>query len=511
MGGGLMRASDITVEVRNKSLVRVGQIKPEFLDLKATRRHIGLSEWTVKLPKEHEMTNELWTPGSGIIIVVRDTTFLSGPTIKPKYSASPEDPAGTVIFSGVDDNILLHDGRAWPLPSQPNAHQQTVSHDVRAGKAETVMKAYVNANIGPAAPSARRGLLAQALEIEPDLARGPMVNKSARFPRLSELLAEIAIYANLGYRVVQVGDHLEFQVYDIVDRTAFVRFDIDNGTLADEEIEVSPPELTRAIIAGQEEGADRQITLRTSQESLAAEIEWGRKIEEFIDQRQTDDPNEHAQKGDERLAEAGFTAHAVKAVPSDDGDHEYIKNWDVGDRVLVEVNDVPATTTVTEVSLIASKSAIMVGAALGDVEGFTVASALGGRVDDTQRRVERLERETSGVDDTGWVPVAFTSGFQNYADAGDPFPCQVRRIGKQVFSRGLCQKTTGGWTSGENTESIIIPEQFRPGGNLILTLATNGGTYPANSRLNTNGSWQFRIAPNSNPNYVSIAASWLID
>jgi hypothetical protein len=392
VGGDLVIADDLTIEVRDKTLKRVGILLPEDISLKAVVRHCGVGEWSLDLPTEHLMVPYLRTPGSGIIIHTRDDIFMSGPTTKPKFKASPEDPQGIMTFSGVDDNILLQDGLAWPLPSQADVTLQTVANDVRTGIAETVMKAYVSANIGPTAPLARRGSLAQLLTIQTDATRGPTVTKSPRFMVLGNLLTEIATYANLGYRIVQVGSTLEFQVYSVTDRTQFIRFDIENATLEDEEVEVSAPTVTRPIVAGQQEGADRTIIQRTNSASLAAETDWGRKIEVFIDQRQTDDPAELQQAGDTALLEGGFTAVAVKAVPTDDDTREYNVDWRLGDKVVVVVFDQETPNTVTEVSLVASKDGVALGAALGDVTGFQLASSMGGQVDDLTRRVESIEK-----------------------------------------------------------------------------------------------------------------------
>jgi hypothetical protein len=389
-----MLLGDINVEVRDKSLKILGQIEPKYLDIQAVRRHLKVGSWKLKLPQEHELAGELWKPGSGIIIRLRDQPWMSGPTDRPKEEASKDDPTGTLTFSGVDDNILLDDARAWPSPAQGNIALQTASNDTRSGLSETLMKQYVSANIGPAAPTSRRGLFAQKLIIQADSHRGPTITKSPRFQKLIELLAEIGVYSSLGFRVIQVGELLEFQVYDVTDRRPFVRFDIENGSLESESIEVSPPSLTRALVAGQEKGVDRQLLQRTTTVSLAAELAWGRQIEMFIDQRQTADVPELEQAGDGKLAEGGFTATAVKAIPSDDESREYLLDWFEGDQVMVVVNGQEAASTITEASFVASSEGIAIAAALGDVTGFKADSALGARVDDTQRRVEALERNT---------------------------------------------------------------------------------------------------------------------
>jgi microcystin-dependent protein len=387
-----MQAEEIFLEVRDKNLKRLGQIEPQFLDMSARRIHCGVGNWSIRLPTEHKMVPHLRTAGSGVIIKLRGKTFMSGPTLKPSSKASPEDPGGIVTFTGVDDNIILAHALAWPQPGNPDPSTQTLSHDVRTGVAETVMRAYVNANIGPGAPADRRGLLAGRLALATDQARGLTVNKSARFPVLGELLADIAAYSRLGFNVVQVGDTLEFQVYSINDRKKFVRFDIHNGTLSEQSIETSAPTVTRPLVAGQGEGVDRQILQRTNSISLQAEIDWGFKIERFIDQRQTNVVAELQQAGDSALFDGGFTSTSVKAIPSDDMTMQYAKDWKEGDEITVVIDGQQTSSTVTEVSIVVNAGGANIGAAIGDVSGFDATSALERRVDDTQRRVDQLER-----------------------------------------------------------------------------------------------------------------------
>lgn len=392
MDGGVMLAGDVVVEVRAVDLERYGQITPEYLDLSAKRVHCGVGSWEIVLPREHEMVPYLWEDGSGILIQTRGATFLSGPTTKRAYAATPEDPEGSVVFSGVDDNILLDDALAFPKPSEPNVELQTVSHDVRIGKAETIMKEYVRANIGSLAPASRRGLLAQRLVMQADLGRGISIKQSARFPKLGELLTEIAILSRLGYQIVQRGSDLVFEVYETKDQTPFVRFDIRNGTLSDETIERGSPATTRPIVAGQGDLTERQFFQRTSAVSLAAEIASGRQIEQFLDQRQTDDVQELKQAGDKALLEGGLIPTAVKAVPSDETTMQYEHDWNLGDDVSVLVNGQETKTSVTEVALRVHSGGTMIGASLGDVQDFDAESALGGAVVNLEKRTSALER-----------------------------------------------------------------------------------------------------------------------
>jgi hypothetical protein len=388
-----VRLQDITVEVRDKTLVRRGIIRPEELVLEFTDNFNNLGSWKLSLASEHPLCDTLRTPGSGIIITGPDDVLLSGPMVTSEFASTPTDPDGTVSFEGVSDTVCLADALAYPQPSNADAASQTEAHDIRSGAVETVMHAYVNANIGPSAPAARRktGLIMGA-----NGARGPIINQSARFPVLGNLLTEIALLANLGFRVVQRGSNLVFETYAVTDRTAFVRLDVRNGTLSGQKVGISPPGVTRAIVAGQGDLTDRQFLEADTAESIAAEADWGRRIELFVDQRNTADWAELQQAGDEALADSGFTAVNVQVVPMEDSQARFGKEWGLGDALVVIVDDQELKSTVTGYVIKADRDGFMLGALLGDATGFDASAALNKRVTNTETRLSNLEANSTG-------------------------------------------------------------------------------------------------------------------
>lgn len=416
-----MRVTDLTVEVRDRTLKRVGQVTPLHLDLKARTRWSAVGEWTLTLPGDHGMVPHLATPGSGIILLGPDGTsdgvILSGPTRTPARKRDRQNPDGTYTFSGVTDEIVLAGALAFPDPSiaDPQASSRSRANDSRTGTTEALMREFVGFNVANGAlavggavswaPAGRlRGLRTRTRLQAVSGARGVSQSKSPRFQNLLELLQEMVAYdPALGFRVVQVGSVLEFQVIDSRDRTKFVRFDVENGTITSEEVQTSGPVVTDAIVAGQGEGAARTIVQRRDAESIAAEDEWGVPFERFIDQRDTDDMVELQQSGDEALEEArGGTA--VKMVPADDTTMEVGKDWRAGDLVTTVVASTETVARVTEVAYIASSAGVLAGAALGDVSGFTATDAESTTVQSLDSRVSRLERAggTGAVETTDW-------------------------------------------------------------------------------------------------------------
>ncbi|MFJ7202091.1 siphovirus ReqiPepy6 Gp37-like family protein [Streptomyces sp. NPDC098789] len=393
-----MKLTDLTVEVRAKNLVRQGLIRPEDLALELEDAFNNVGTWKLVLASEHPLADTLRTPGSGLIITGPGDVLMSGPVVSSEYAATPEDRRGSIAFEGVSDSVILSDMLAWPEPSNPDVATQRVGHDERTGPAESLMHAYVGANCGPAAPSSRRraGLL-----LGPNQARGPVIAKAARFPTLGELLTGIAAVAGLGFRIVQRGAQLVFETYAITDRTREVRLDVLAGTLAGQRVSVSTPGTTRVIVAGQGEQEARTFVPVDNAASLGAESDWGRRIEKFVDQRNTNDVAELTQAGNELLADSGFTATAVQAVPVEDSSMEFGLDWGLGDRVSVVAGGQELTAPVTGMVLKAGDGGFRAGALLGDLTAFDPQAASAQRAQTTDRRVSALERtaEAGGAAD----------------------------------------------------------------------------------------------------------------
>lgn len=387
-----MEVRDLTVEVRDRDLRRVGQIAPEYLDCRLEPTYVSPGKWTVRLPAEHPMAAALAEPGSGIIVTHTDPAvgvLFSGPTDDPESTATRDDPQGMAVFTGTGDNVLLWQRIVYPTPDMP-LDQQVSAYDVVSGvPGETAMQHYVRRNLGPDALYDRRVF---RLTLEDDQGRGAVVTKSARFDVLGDLLAHIATVSGLGFRVVQVGDLLEFQTFVVRDRSSLVRLDLANGTLASQSVKRARPRMTNAIVAGQGEGADRTLVEITTLDPDVALYGPFSRWEGFLDQRQTDDPLELLQAGEEALADAAG-ALAVTAVPGDDTTMRYPQDWREGDTLAVVTGDQEPTAQVTAVTILVNASVgVRIGASIGDVQGWDPQAPLRKRQDEQDQRISHLER-----------------------------------------------------------------------------------------------------------------------
>lgn len=188
------------------------------------------------------------------------------------------------------------------------------------------MRQFVDVNAGPNALPERR-----ILTLAPDNGLGSTVTGRGRFHTLLELLQTLAINGGgLGFRVVQVGNELQFQVYQPTDKTKSAFFSPLLGNLSSFEYSQEAPESNFAIVGGGGEGVDRILLQKGDSESIT---KYGR-IESFIDQRNTSDDTELIQSLDEELTNKA-EKRSFNFQPIDTPQLAYNKDYGLGDKVSI--------------------------------------------------------------------------------------------------------------------------------------------------------------------------------
>jgi hypothetical protein len=364
-----MRVSDIIVEVRDGNLNRIGQIPVDYLPgFTIVRRFNGIGTWSLSLPVGHPMEVALKAPGAGIIVTVRGTVLMSGFTTWVNTIQTVDDPDGMTQITGLGDIVLLRDRLAYPTPSTADVTAQTTAYDVRTGTAEDVIKAYVSDNFGPTAPTARKNAL---LTVETSLSRGATVKGSARFDVLFELLKGLAdastnAGSTMGFDIVQVGSALQFKVYQPTDRSAYIRMDIANNKLTETTYSLAQPKTTRAIVGGSGDGTARVFQERSSYVSLQAETAWARRMETFVDSRDSSDATTLATSGDAVLATDGKAQITATVKPSDDQTMLFGQHYFLGDTVTVVVGSYELAAVVTEVGISVAEDGVRLACTIGE-------------------------------------------------------------------------------------------------------------------------------------------------
>jgi Siphovirus ReqiPepy6 Gp37-like protein len=458
-----MLLSDLTVEVRDTSLARIGQfVATDLVGFTMVSRFNAVGSWSMKLPANHRLGELLRQPGYGIIVTGPNGVILSGPTTSATNEQTYEDPDGMWTISGVDDSVYLIERLAYPTPATDDVTAQTSAYDTRSGLAESVIKGFVNANIGPSAPASRR---VSGLTIQTDGGRGTTVSASARFDVLQDLLYPLAQTGGIGYDIRQVGTGLQFEVFQPTDRSSLIRMDIANGKLTKTDYGYYSPKVTRTIVAGQGEAEARTFIEASNAASLTAEGLWKRRIELYRDDRGSDTTDKLAQTGAETLIDNGKTIVNVAVTPSDDTNMRYGIDWGLGDKVTVVVGVIEASAVVNEVGVGIAEDGVRIYATLGTPTYTDTESRIIARATQQELRIANLEKNGASAS-TAWIAV---TSFSNSWTATTPV--FYRKLNGVIYLRGAL---TGGTTG----TAFTLPAGFTPVGGGSFVVANGSSTTP---------------------------------
>lgn len=327
-----------SIETRDPGLRRTGHLE-DFITLEMPLKFNQASLWSLTVDGTSDAA-ALLDDASGIIVARGDTVLLSGPITDRQSTLS--NRRSTLTVSGLDDTCWLERRLVLPVPAGPP--YTDAEYDDRSGPAETVMRYYVDRNLGPSATAARR--LAR-LTLPPDLGRGAAVRGRGRFHTLLELLQGLALAdGNIGFRIVQVNETLEFQVYVPSDLTATAIFSLELGNLAGYDYKTAVPTTNYAYVGGSGEGTARVFVEGGDQVS----IDVHGRFETFRDRRDSALTADLEQQRTETLAE-GAASTALSITPVDTEAVTFGRDYNLGDRVTVTVGNTPIADVVREVVL----------------------------------------------------------------------------------------------------------------------------------------------------------------
>jgi len=202
---------------------------------------------------------------------------------------------GTANLIYASDDANLWQRIVWPSYNAAWT-AQTAAYDVQTGPAETRLLTYINRNLGPIAytPSPFSVTTTRQVlhtRIPTSQGRGPVAKTSARFNVLGELVSQLAESASLRVQIVLNYDGftpwLDVTVTEVPDLSSWARFGTPEasgpGVLgADWRYKYEQPKVTTVLSAAGGEGKDRLLNSLTD---LDRNNLWGRRIEQFIDQR----------------------------------------------------------------------------------------------------------------------------------------------------------------------------------------------------------------------------------
>lgn len=330
-----------TLYARNSDLGRSAQID-DFSTLDAVCRFNDVGTWELVLDRRATAADALVEAGAGIEIRRDDFVIMTGPVTRVKRDRS--DRSNMLTVSGVDDNVWLQRRLAHPQPASTAPPYSTSADDARTGVGSTVIWQYVNVNLGPGAIAPRQ---LPTLTMATDPAVGTTVSGRARYDVLLELIQDLAVAAgDLAFRITQVDDGLEFEVYEPEDKSGSVVFSEGFGNLSSFTYEQQAPEYTYVYGGGDGEGTARTIVEGQDPTAIAS---WGR-IEKLIDARQQDDGPSVSQQIDTALSENSEKL-TLDITPVDTTNLKYGVHYELGDRVSVVVDGVLISDLVRQVEI----------------------------------------------------------------------------------------------------------------------------------------------------------------
>jgi hypothetical protein len=272
------------------------------------------------------------------------------PFIVPGYGCTLADSTGTRRFNGYLSQIdrtattctLTYTGdlgQLWNRFVYPDpAHSitsQSADTDVRTGKQETVLLAYIAVNIGASALTARR---MAGLVVPASAGRGATVKNTARLDVLGTLVAKIAEAANLRLTIVQSGTALNLVISDAPDLSASARFGAwDSGgpgvVASDWSLTYAAPTVTDAVAAGAGDLSTRVFReiISTGQETV-----WGLRVEDLIDESQTTDLDELDQAAQDAI-DSGSTPVQITATVLDSPGYVLGRDVPLGAKVSLDL------------------------------------------------------------------------------------------------------------------------------------------------------------------------------
>lgn len=233
----------------------------------------------------------------------------------------------TVHFA--DDFAWIAARCVYPNPAK-TPDQQDIDSWTFTGNGEVAIRALVDANAGPGALAARRvpGLVLGALSG----VGGNVTVTTQRMQPLPDVLRDIADAAGgLGFRTKQVGQQVQFEVYQPPDVSGSVRFGFRIGNMKYLAFNVKAPTVTAAIVGGQGEGADRALIERSNDGDAAA---WGR-FEKLTSRPGTTAAQTLQDDGDRALAE-GAPTRRVSSNVVDNVDQTFGVHYQLGSIVALE-------------------------------------------------------------------------------------------------------------------------------------------------------------------------------
>lgn len=324
------------IRIISPGLDLLGEVD-NYLSLTFSRNYHSPGEFQLVLNRKVQNAGQLAI--NNLIMLGADTGKVG--IIRHKEIKADERGEETLTIKGYELGVITRQRITIPPVGE--------SHDIQEGNAETVMKSYVERNCLDIS-----GMEFPFLMIADDQQRGEIVKWQTRYKNLCDELEQISMLTGLGWGIYPDFNSRKwiFDIYNGRDFTAGqqlnppVIFSPEFDNIKSQEFTDSLINYgTYAIVAGQDEGADREVVM------LGSDATGLDRHVIFVDARDVQDVDDLPGRGEAKLAEhqrvISFQAEVLTQGP-----FKYQQDWNVGDVVTVQNKDWNLTmdTRITEVT-----------------------------------------------------------------------------------------------------------------------------------------------------------------
>jgi hypothetical protein len=310
-------------------------------------RHNQQGTGSLTIDADHRMAPALSAKGARVVVHHKPPgeswEFLMSGKVTLVSGNGPEKVA-TTTFQFADDVRILSNAQGWPVPSSPITNQTASEYDTRTGAAETVLKAYVTANIV--------NRLGMPVTVATDLGRGAIIpgGVAMRMQSLAEKLLPAIDAAGIGVSVQQSGSGLMLDVYE--PRVYPHTLSEKGGTITAWSYSDGIPTSTRGIAGGQGDGTARAFA---SYVDSTLEADYGDIVETFVDATSATASADLTGAAQQDVAK-GAPLSGLSVTLSQTGQFQYGEaGVRVGDQVTVNIGGVTRTDVLRECTLAYSR------------------------------------------------------------------------------------------------------------------------------------------------------------
>lgn len=302
----------------------LGLIDQSWEKLSYTRRYFGMDTFEMTINRSRLWADQIQTGRLLYLPDEGDRIFLIEQVQETQEGSLANDEM--VVTGRSLEGIAMAERLVIPPAGQDYDKQTAV-------KSETAIKHYVTDHASASATDVNRRI--PGLTVVASAGRGNTITVSGRYQTVFDLVNQIGLMEGIGWEIVYnpTADTFDFDVIVGVDRHASVFFDFAFETLEKwEELNSIVESKTLALVAGQGEGADRDVVVRY-QGSMPTGFA---RREAFIDARDIakGSTTELNSRGDAFLA-ASAVETRLEATLHQYGSFRYGTDWDMGDLVLI--------------------------------------------------------------------------------------------------------------------------------------------------------------------------------